>query len=308
MGWIHRGVAFAALAWSASVLPGCGSASGIGSGTLSLSVADAPVDGAQQVVVQFHGLMLQGPNGTTTLTYCRDATGRLTVTSSTCAQPLPQQINLLALTGGLSAPLLDHYSLAAGHYAWIRLLIDATPGATDSYVTINGSRYGLEIPSGAATGLQLNRGFDVPTDGSPSFTVDFNLRASVHAPAAASTDYLLRPTLRVVDDAVVGTLTGVVTLNPATCTSPAVYVYAGQHATPVDIEGAAGDPVTTAPVILNTLTGLFEYRAAFLPAGMYTVALTCVSAVDNPDTAENLGFSGAADVSIVAGRTTQHDF
>lgn len=101
-----RSAMFAAMSVLPLAITGCGNGGTGGTGTLSVQVTDAPVDGAQQVVVQFHAIELQGPNGTTTLYYCRDATTGQTVLSTTaCAQPAPQQIDLLALNNGTSAAL-----------------------------------------------------------------------------------------------------------------------------------------------------------------------------------------------------------
>jgi hypothetical protein len=67
-------------------------------------------------------------------------------------------------------------------------------------VDVGGVCHELTIPSEVKTGLKLNRGFVVPAGGSANFTIDFDLRKSVHLPMSG-TDYLLRPTLRLADNA-----------------------------------------------------------------------------------------------------------
>jgi hypothetical protein len=72
-----------------------------------------------------------------------------------------------------------------------------------------GAGHELTIPSGMQSGLKLNRGFDVPAGGSADFTIDFDLHKSVHMTGSGS--YMLRPTLRMVDNIMVGSISGTVT-------------------------------------------------------------------------------------------------
>ncbi len=301
----------------ALLLTGCGSSNGTGStptaspGVLSLQITDATVDSAEHVYVQFRGLELQSSDGMrTALYYCEDpADATKTVVSPTaCSTPAaPKQIDLLALNGGQADILLNGYTLPSGHYSWIRLMVD-TAGIHDTYiVALGGADSELTIPSGSETGLKLNRGFDVPAGGSASFTIDFDLRKSVVLTGMG--DYLLRPTLRIVDNTLVGTISGTVdpSLVPASCT-PAIYVFTGAGVTPDDIDGIVPDPVTTAMVKLDSSSGAYRYKAAFLEAGDYTVAYTCQAALDNPITDDALTFSGTATVSVMANSNTVHNF
>lgn len=287
------------------LLAACGgSDGGNATGKLSLQITDAPVDAAEHVYVQFRGIELHGPGGTQTYYYCEDpGTGETVVSTDPCAQPAPKQLDLLALTDGLSDFLLNGQVVEAGRYPWVRLLVDAEAGVRDSYIVIAGNEYELRIPSGAETGLKLNRGFVVPAGGSADFAVDFDLRGSVHDPESGSIDYLLRPTLRIVDNALVGAIAGEVDAALLTegCT-PAVYVYAGGGVTPDDIDGTAPDPVTTAQVKLHDDSGTYRYKAAFLEAGDYTVAFTCQAAEDDPESDDALDFADAATV-VVAPKT-----
>jgi hypothetical protein len=289
---------------------GCGSSDGggPGTGTLSLQIADGAVDSAEHVYVQFSGLELQAAGGgRTTLYYCQDpADPTKTILSQVpcTTPPAPKKLDLLALSGGLAETLLDDFTLPAGHYAWIRLMVD-TAGTRDSYIVVGGVEHELVIPSGDETGLKLNRGFNVPDGGSADFTVDFDLRKSVHVTGTG--EYLLRPTLRLADNTLAGAIAGTVNaaLVPAGCT-PAVYVFEGASVTPDDIDGTAPEPVTTATVKLDS--GVYKYKAAFLEAGSYTVAYTCQAALDDPAVNDALVFSGTATVAVAAKTTTTHDF
>jgi len=297
-----------------------GGSGGASTGTLSLQITDGPVETADNVFIQFHGLELQSADGKrTTLYYCQDpADATKTVLSETaCTTPAaPKQLDLLALTGGQAEALLNDFTLPSGHYSWIRLMVD-TADLLDSYIVVLGTPYELTIPSGAETGMKVNRGFDVPAGGSANFTIDFDLRKSVHVTGTG--EYMLRPTLRMVDNVLVGSISGTVdnTLMTVTCDPvndhPAVYVFAGSSVTPDDIDGIPADPVTTASVKYDSVSASYKYKAAFLEAGDYTVAFTCDAAdddpiVDNTLNAPLVNFSGTTTVSVTANTTTVHDF
>jgi hypothetical protein len=290
---------------------GAGDAGGTATGRLSLQVTDAAVDAAEHVYVQFSEIVLQAAGGTrTTLHYCQDPMDatKTIVSDVDCTTPAAtKQIDLLALSGGLTETLLDDFVLPAGHYVWLRLMVD-TAGPLDSYIVVNGVPHELTIPSGAETGLKLNRGFDVPAGGSANFTIDFDLRKSVHV--TGNGKYMMRPTLRLVDNSMMGTIAGTVAtalVTPPNCT-PAVYVFAGSGVTPDDIDGIDPDPVTTASVKFDSSDSQYKYTVAFLEPGDYTIAYTCDAALDDPTVDDALSFSGTTTVSVVAQGTTVHDF
>lgn len=279
--------------WIPALVTAC--LGGDSTGRLTLAITDAPVDGATAVVVEFTGVEIK-PAGGDAVNFDFDA---------------PRQIDLLALTGTDSDALLDGVEVPAGMYDWVRLKVNATAdGVTDSYIDLkDGTRHELDIPSGSETGLKLVSGFAVPAGGAASFTIDFDLRKSVHQPMSGSDVYVLRPALRVVDNTHVGAIAGTVdaSLITATC-SPAVYVFPGSGVTPDDVDNNAPDPVTTAIVKLNSGDGLYEYTAGFLTAGAYTVTFTCDAAGDDPDTDDTLVFSGTQSATVVADQTTTVNF
>ncbi len=290
----HR---FAAVSALGSVLLGLGGCwdDGARFGELTLGITDAPVDGATAVVVQFTGVEVKPADGQARM-FTFDA---------------PRQIDLLALTGTDSELLLDGVEVPAGRYNWVRLAVDADEdGVADSYIDLDdGSRHELEVPSGAETGLKLHTGFVVPAGGAASFTLDFDLRKSVHEPMDAGDSYKLRPTLRIVDNARVGAIAGAVdaALVGAGC-APAVYVFAGSGVTPDDVDGAAPEPVSSAMPELNAGTGNYDYVVGFLSEGDYTVTFTCDADADDPATDDTLVFTGTQDATVVANETTDVDF
>lgn len=262
-------------------------------GSLTLAVTDAPVDNATAVVVEFTGVELHGPEGSQTIDF--DA---------------PKSIDLLALTGNASENLLDGIELPAGNYQWLRLKVNAERLIIDSYVDLaDGSRYSLYMPSGAETGLKIVSGFTVPAGGTADFTIDFDLRKSVHEPQDAFGDYYLRPALRMVDNAQAGTVSGTVSNTEVTgdC-SPVVYLFADTDVTPDDEDANAPNPITSAIPALNANTGDFDYEIGFVLAGDYTASFSCDGALDEPGTDDAMTFSGTQNVSVVAGATVVADF
>ena len=189
------------------LLTACGGGSGTSgdTGRLSLYVTDAPVDSAEKVVVAFTGVQLKPADGEPMrFDVCKNEGSEH---ADTCE---PRKIDLLALTGDESAPLLEDIELDAGRYEWIRLeVLTSQTSAENSYIHIDGAPRPLWVPSGDQTGLKLVQGFTVPAGGVASFTIDFDLRKSIANPQGPFLDtYFLRPALRLVDNSLTGHLEG----------------------------------------------------------------------------------------------------
>ena len=291
--------------FAVSILTACGGGSSSSDpapqpkfASFKLAITDAPVDGASKVVVEFTSVTLKPASG-----------GELEFELDE-----PMSIDLLDLQGTLSEVLIEE-TIEAGDYNWIRLGVNAElDGTLDSYIEFeDGNSYELYIPSGAETGLKLNRGFTAAADGTVDLTIDFDLRKSITDPQGQD-GYKLRPTLRIVDNLVVGSLAGLVmseTLNEL-CEDPstevgAVYVFSGADAELQDVQGNDADPITTALVEL-TSTSDYGYEVGFLAEGDYTVAYTCDAALDDPEAADELTFTDAVNVSITADTETRQDF
>jgi hypothetical protein len=258
------------------VIAGCGGSDSAGTGTLKLSVSDAPVDGAQAVVVKFTGVELTGNGGSPVdITF-----------------PEPKTIDLLAQSGTASAVLFNQ-PIAAGSYGQIRLMVVADGDPANSYITLSdGSMHGLLIPSGAETGLKLVSGFMVPSSGVVDYTVDFDLRKAVTCPPGQAPACILKPALRLVDNTSVGNIQGSVSnlLVPNGCT-PGVYLYSGAVTSPEDMNSAAATGDMNQPlaskVPVATSQPPYYYQFTFLQPGTYTIAFTCKAAQDNPDQADS---------------------
>ena len=259
--------------------------------SVQVSLTDTPIEDADNVVVSVSGVAFK-PEGSA---------------PEVVENFAPRSIDLLQYQNGRTAILLQDTPMQAGRYQWLRLIIDTQPVVRDSYIVINGNECELNVPSGAETGLKMNRPIDVPADGSLALTIDFDLRKSVHAPpgqasGACTTGYVLRPTLRLVNDANVGAIDGTVSFEagavPAGC-KPNVYVYEGT-VTPDDMEETAAaspdvDPLVVVGVTIPDGSTSGTYRAAFIPAGSYTAAFTCD---DDTNDDQSLVFVPPAGVAV----------
>lgn len=296
----YRITSLALCATGLLALTGCGGSSsgsdGTSTGTLDLQITDAPVDGASAVVVQFDGVEIQPANGE-----------RLTFDFEE-----PRQIDLLALQGNNSEPLLTGEVVPAGDYEWIRLMVTTESQSLNSYIEMegDGGQHALFIPSGAQTGLKLVSGFSVPVGGKADFTIDFDLRKSVVERGQSGQPYILKPTLRIVDNSQIGSISG--TVDTATASSegcsPAAYVYSGTGVT-ADEEGSETPPLTSAMISMDESTGEYGFTVGFLNEGDYTVAWTCFADQDEPETEEGtIIFEASVDATVVADQNTEVSF
>ena len=265
---------------------------------MKLAVADAPIDGAQAVVVKFTGIELTGNSGNPVDISFASA----------------KSIDLLNQSGTASAVLFDQ-PIPAGSYGQIRLMVVANGDPNNSYVTLSdGTTHGLQVPSGSETGLKLVSGFTVPASGVVDYTIDFDLRQAITCPPGQSPACILKPVERLVDNSTVGNIQGTVsnTLVPSGCT-PGVYLYNGTATAPEDMNGMAmaGDAnqplASKVPVAASQPP--YYYQFTFLPPGTYTVAFTCQAAQDNPDQADNsVTFNPVkTNITVTATQTTTVD-
>lgn len=270
-----------------------------GSGpSFTLRVTDAPIDDAVSVMLRFTEVRLRNTNGNWT-----------THTFNT-----PLSIDLLQLQGTNTADLLVGKRVDVGNYDEIRLLVDGAPMA--NYIDLGNSVVELTIPSGSSSGLKIKGDFTVLDNQDTSLVMDFDLRQSITM-AGNSGMYILKPVVRLVNATEAGHIRD--TVDPAllspmpACsdTDPnsynAAYVFAGHNVTPDDIDQSS--PQSLAPFATtsigydNAIMG-FLYEAAFLPAGDYTIALTCnADAEDLDDGNDDLKFFNIQNVTVMVSNT-----
>ncbi len=317
-----------ALACLGLVACGGSDSSDPGTGVLSLDVTDATVDNVEKVLVQFVGVTVQhAEGGQESLPLSGDSQTCQELLDGVEPSPTPEGestvrcIELKELQGTDSASLLDGETLTAGKYPWMRLDVQAERGVMDSMVVLDdGGIESLYIPSGSESGLKLNTGFTILAGGLHDFVIDFDLRKSVNDPQGFS-DYRLRPSLRMVDMAVSGNITGSVDADLLTadgCTGDintetgyAVYVYEGGADTTTGDEGSEDAPLTSASVGFNADSGLYEYTVGYVAPGEYKVVFTCQAADDDSELGGDvIEFVESADspTTVVANEDSVVDF
>ncbi len=263
---------------TAFAVAACGGGSSGPTGQMTLAVGDAPVDGAQAVVVKFTGVELTSNSGS----------NPVDVTFTT-----PKTIDLLNQSGMASAVLFSQ-PIPAGDYGQIRLMVVADGNPSNSYITLtDGTIHGLQVPSGSETGLKLVSGFTVPSSGVVDYTIDFDLRQAITCPPGQSPACILKPVERLVDNTTVGNIQGQVSAALVAATAgctPGVYLYSGTVTAPEDMNSTAPTTDTNQPLAsvapVATSQPPYYYQFTFLAPGTYTVAFTCQAALDNADQAD----------------------
>jgi hypothetical protein len=265
--------------------------------TLTLAVADTPVDGAEHVVLTFKGVQLQ------------PASGALIEQD----YQVPMQIDLLQLQGDDYALLLDNLGVPAGSFTSIRLLVDMSQS---SIMLSDGSVHPLVLPGSNQSSILLTSDFSVSSGEQAGYIIDFDLRKAVSQVSGGSNDYLLQPALQFLNGENTGEIHGIISntfmigstaISDPSC-YPTAYIYAGSNVTPVDINPTSKvQPIQTATVFLGQFSGNYYYHAEYLAAGNYTVALACAG-TDNPSTSDNLSFAEPQNAPVTAGYLTEVDF
>lgn len=339
----------AAIATALLSLAACGGSSSSSSttGQLTLGLTDGPVEKAENVYVAFTGIEVKPADGPPMdpIVFDEGSCDDFDPMTGTCT------IDLLQLTGDTRAVILSE-ELEAGDYQWIRLLVNAERNVIDSYIILkeNGPMCSLYIPSGGNNGLKLVSGITVTANGVSDYTLDFDVRKSITQPpglAGAAMDeaemcaenYLMKPTIRIVDTTEVGTIQGTVSatlLEDSGCTrdettmeyeNVAVYVFEDFDADvpavadDLDDDDTYPDPVTSANVVFDSDPNVdgYVYEAGFLasPAD-YLLALTCTAGDEDqpneddfdPDLleAQDFGFIAEQTVTTVVGEAVDGSF
>jgi hypothetical protein len=180
------------------------------------------------------------------------------------------------------------------------------------------AQYTLAVPSGEQSGLKLKGDFLVAADTTTNFTIDFDVRKSIVDPQGnALADFMLKPSLRLVNNLEVGAISGQVDYAQISSTRSAddtlanceyegsVYVYSGADVTPTDlnVNNEEGNPLMVVPVEADPDSVFYNYTAAFLPAGDYTIAYSCQE--DDNEVDDSIEFEGEQNVTVVANETTE---
>jgi len=204
-------------------------ACGVGSNTgrLSLSLTDKPTNDYEAVYVTIREIAVHAADD-----------------PEDVWTPVPmavKTVNLKALTNGVREQL-GIVSLAPGHYTQMRLIVgDASDGGVNILSQVHPSAnyvidkytqlpenllnlyHDLKVPSGMQTGIKIGQGFDIDEDETTELILDFDARKSVVV-AGSSDNYLLKPTIQVLNTALASIISGTVSWqkDPAPAAATAV--------------------------------------------------------------------------------------
>jgi hypothetical protein len=179
-----------AIALVAALVAACSSGTSTGPATMNVKLVDAPTGEYEAVNVDVQTVLIKGDGEWITL-------------------GSPNQVyDLLHLTKGISATLVEGAHISAGHYGQMRLVL----GSRNTVVLPGGAVEPLKVPSGQQTGVKLLVNFDVEPGTTADVYIDFDAHKSVFVhKAGASGKYILRPTVRAYDKLETGSISGVVT-------------------------------------------------------------------------------------------------
>jgi hypothetical protein len=203
--------------------------------------------------------------------------------------------------------LFTSEQLSEGTYTGVRLLFDEDR-LDDAFVSTSAA---TPFPLNLADGDTASLSFEIQDNesNSESFTLLLDLRKSLSFDEG-SREYTLTPRLRAVDSSEMSRIEGNVSVScPAgsTLERGAVYLFQNSDVTPDDIDGAGVEPFATAPIFTSTVGSGFFYSLRYLPAGNYTIAVTCEGNDDEPLTDEDLRFRNAVNVQLDDRETITRD-
>lgn len=258
---------------------------------LTIELTDGPTDGAQEIVLDLASVKLMTDD---------DEIVELSLEDD-------DPIDILAFQKGETFTLVDGRSVDSDDYVGIALEFDAEGSlVTDA----DGYETAIDTP---ATLTFTDIDFSVGDDDEVRIVLDLNMRFSLVDHGGGDLD--LDPVLRAVKTSNAGTISGAVATafvesdecrqGRAATTGVAVYAFKGSDVTPADYDGQTN---LIASANVEASGGEYRYSLHFLPAGAYTIALTCAADDEDPSSDDDLAFEASANVTVTAGSTATLDF
>jgi hypothetical protein len=208
-------------------------------------------------------------------------------------------VDLFDLKDGDPLRLFTDEELPAGRYTGVRLLFDADEG--DNAVTAGNDEFPLLLADGEFAAVDFL--VEDEERSLEKLTLMLDLRQSL-AFDDARAEYTLTPRLRAIrtDDAarIEGAVTVACPAGTTLATGGAVYLFAGADVQPDDLDGAGAEPLATTRVVVDPFFASSRYALRFLPAGEYTLALTCRGNEDVLGVDDDLAFRNVANVQLDA--------
>lgn len=228
------------------LIAACGGGDGgtnAGSGTLHVSMTDAPACGFDHVYVTVNKVRVHASAS------AADNDGGWTDIALTA----PQKVDLLSLTNGLLTDL-GSAPLAAGQYQQLRLVLAPNQSNTlaNSVVPTGGTEQPLATPSGAQSGYKIIQPFTVQADTLVDLVLDFNACKSIVT--QGNGNYLLKPVVTATPTVVSGSITGYV---PAAQAGTTVYAEQNGHVVRGTVADSTGKFVLS-PLVQSSTNGNYD--------------------------------------------------
>ncbi len=294
-----------------ALLSGCGSSStdgGGGTGTVSLHLTDATINGVKAVYVTIEEVSVHKDEGGTW---------------KVIAEP-NRTYNLLEVVNGVRKEL-GIAVLETGHYTQLRMKLREQPDGGintlseshpyGNYVMDNSDQYQeLKIPSGYQTGVKVVCGFDINENQTTELILDFDASRSI-VEAGSSENLLLKPTIKVFELDEYSVISGTVTDGENGLQGVLV------SAQIFDPDPPTGDPKDRVIVQATTTTDTSGSYVIFVAPGTYSIVAykdnygpACAEVDALPDSSHTQDFQLAStstgtmlgDVTIANGSEEQH--
>jgi len=285
---------------ASALFSGCGSSStdgGGGTGTVSLHLTDATINGVQAVYVTIEEVSVHKDEGGTW---------------KVIAEP-NRTYNLLELVNGVREEL-GIAVLVTGHYTQLRMKVRERPDdgintlskshQYGNYVIDNSDEYHeLKIPSGYQTGVKVVCGFDINENQTTELILDFDASRSI-VEAGNSENLLLKPTIKVFELDEYSVISGTVTDGENGLQDVLVSAQ--------DYDPTAGDDKDKVVVQASTTTDASGSYAIFVAPGTYSIVTykdgyspTCVEIEALLDSSHTQDFQlASADTGTISGAVT----
>lgn len=259
MKWNKLVKSLAVTPLAALFLWGCGSSSG-GNGTLSVDLTDASTDQYQAVYVTVEAIGVH-------------MSGDVEDSWETVGTP-NKTYDLLQLVNGVRETL-GIADLPAGRYTQMRLILGDTPDSSinilslahpfaNYVIDLDGNAHELKVPSGMQTGIKIVQGFDINENSTTELVLDFDAGASVVI-AGNSGQYLLKPTIKVLNTREASIINGVVTNSSDDSLVEGALVSAQVY------NAAAADAKDKVEIQASTITNESGEFSLFLSPGTYNL-------------------------------------
>lgn len=214
-------------------------------------------------------------------------------------------VDLIDLTEGDPLRLFTDEQLPPGRYTGVRLLFDEDEG--ENTVTAGNDEFPLLLANGEFAAVAFL--VEDEERSQEKLTLMLDLRQSLSFDEARA-EYTLAPRLRAIrtDDAarIEGTVTVVCPAGTSLTTGGAVYLFSGAGVQADDLDGTGAEPLATTRVV-DPVIARPRYALRFLPAGDYTLALTCKGDEDVLGVDDDLAFRNIANVQVDADDVLQRD-